>query len=151
VHFGDGPERTRVESEAASLPPDVIWELRGQVDNATVRAYYQTHAVSVFLSLSASEGVPVSMMEAQSFGIPIVALAVGGVPEIVTTEVGILLEDNAGISDIGAALEAAIAPAGFDREEIRRIFATRYDATRNFGFFADAALSILTSARPATK
>ena len=35
--------------------------------------------------MSASEGIPVSIMEAQSVGIPVIATEVGGVPEIVNS------------------------------------------------------------------
>jgi glycosyltransferase involved in cell wall biosynthesis len=142
VHFGDGPERPRVEETAASLPESVVWELRGRVENAAVRAFYAAEPVSALLSLSAAEGVPISMMEAQSVGTPIVALAVGGVPEIVTADTGILLPPDAGASAVAAALCRAIEPPSFDRATIRSAFASRYDAATNYAAFADAILKI---------
>ena len=39
--------------------------------------------VDLFLTVSANEGIPVSIMEAQSFGIPVIATDVGGISEIV--------------------------------------------------------------------
>ncbi len=145
VHFGDGPESDRVESAAASLPEAVRWELRGWVDNSELREFYATNSVSAFLSLSKFEGVPVSMMEAQSFGVPIVAPAVGGVPELVPPEAGILLSPDASIAAIGEAIGEAIVPGRFDPDRIRAIFATRFDAAANYGDFADAVLSLWDS------
>ncbi len=142
VHFGDGPERPQVEAAVAALPDAVTWELRGRVDNAEIREFYATQPVSAFLSLSRAEGVPVSMMEAQSVGAPIVALAVGGVSEIVTAETGILLPPDAGVPAVAEALCRAMEPASFDRDEIRAGFASRYDAARNYRAFADAMLEI---------
>lgn len=44
--------------------------------------------------MSDSEGIPVSIMEAMSFGIPVIARNVGGMSEIVNEENGLLLEND---------------------------------------------------------
>ncbi|MGH3427974.1 MAG: glycosyltransferase [Mycobacteriales bacterium] len=145
VHFGDGPQRREVESAAASLPDSVTWELRGKVDHAEVLDFYATNSVSAFLSLSTSEGVPVSMMEAQSFGVPIVALAVGGVPDIVSAEAGVPLPPGSSIASIAEALAEAIGSGRFDVDRVRSIFAARFDASANYGAFADSLLALWSS------
>ena len=48
----------------------------------------------MFINLSSSEGIPVSIMEAQSFGIPVIATNVGGSGEIVVSETGVLVDEN---------------------------------------------------------
>ncbi|HEX7244589.1 MAG TPA: glycosyltransferase [Solirubrobacterales bacterium] len=146
VHFGDGPERRRVEEAAAALPARVTWELRGTIENAAVRRFYATEPVSAFLSMSRAEGVPISMMEAQSAGIPIVALSVGGVPEIVAPETGVLLAPDAEPGTAAAALGMAVAPASFDHERIRAAFASRYEAAANYRGFASALLEAWSTA-----
>lgn len=146
VHFGDGPERERVEAAAASLPSDVTWELRGSVDNSSVREFYATHYVSAFLSLGNSEGIPVSMMEAQSFGVPIVALAVGGVPELVTAATGLLVPAAASPSDIARALVEALTPGRFAAPQIRAAFAERYEAVANYRAFVAPVLALWSDA-----
>ena len=45
----------------------------------------------LFVNMSLSEGIPVSIMEAISFGIPIIATNVGGNAEIVNDETGVLI------------------------------------------------------------
>lgn len=142
VHFGDGPELGRVEAAAASLPETVTWELRGWVDNTEIHDFYATHPVSAFLSLSASEGVPVSMMEAQSYGVPIVALAVGGVPEVIQDETGVLVTPDSPTEAIAEALAGALSPGRFDADRVRSLFASRFDASANYDAFADALLSL---------
>lgn len=146
VHFGDGPQLDRVESAAASLPDTVTWELRGWVDNAEIRDFYATRSVSAFLSLSAAEGVPISMMEAQSYGVPIVALAVGGVSEIVQAETGVLLPPDSPTGAIAEALAGALGPGRFDADRIRSLFASRFDASANYSEFADALLELWSKA-----
>jgi glycosyltransferase involved in cell wall biosynthesis len=142
VHFGDGPEQDRVELAAASLPDTVTWELRGWTDNAEIHDFYASRPVSAFLSLSAAEGAPISMMEAQSFGIPIVALAVGGVPEIVQAETGVLLAPESSTGEVAEALAGALDAGRFDADRIRSLFASRFDASANYRDFAEALLEI---------
>jgi glycosyltransferase involved in cell wall biosynthesis len=77
---GDGPERQRIEHSARSLGCDDRLTLAGQASNICV--YY---AMADVLALpSHSEGSPNVLLEAMAAGVPVVATAVGGVPEIVT-------------------------------------------------------------------
>lgn len=55
--------------------------LPGPLDAQALRALYQSHDVFVMPSLS--EGSPLSLLEAMAAGCPIVAAAVGGIPDIV--------------------------------------------------------------------
>jgi glycosyltransferase involved in cell wall biosynthesis len=146
MHFGDGPERERVAGEASRLlgggDSKVKWELQGQVDNSDVLDFYETHHVDILLSLSSSEGLPVSMMEAQSYGIPIVARGVGGVPEIVNERTGVLLSSEATPPEIAAALRKVLEPGGIAAESVRAFFKQRFDAKTNYNRFVDALLAL---------
>lgn len=82
-HFGDGPLREELEQRAKTLPAHIEYRFMGAVPNETIMDFYRENHVDVFLNVSASEGVPVSIMEALSFGIPVVATDVGGTHEIV--------------------------------------------------------------------
>jgi glycosyltransferase involved in cell wall biosynthesis len=82
IHFGDGPLR---EQALKSITSDrVHFECRGQTSNEDLRSFYAKEPVHCFVNLSIVEGLPVSIMEAISHGIPVIATAVYGVPEIVT-------------------------------------------------------------------
>ena len=70
------------------------FELKGQLSNSEVKQFYLDNPVDLFVNVSSSEGLPVSIMEALSAGIPIMATNVGGVPEIVTDELGCLLKPD---------------------------------------------------------
>ena len=59
----------------------------------------------LFMNVSSSEGLPVSIMEAFSFGIPALVTAVGGNPEIVQEGAGILLDENPSINSITQNIE----------------------------------------------
>lgn len=142
VHLGDGPLRERVLHAAARLPPSVAWELPGHVRHDEVRHFYEQHRVAALLSLSTSEGVPVSMMEAQSYGVPVVARAVGGVPEIVNERTGVALAPDATPADFAAALATAIEPGRFAPEAIRSFFLENFEASLNYNRFADRLIAL---------
>jgi glycosyltransferase involved in cell wall biosynthesis len=52
------------------------------------------------MNLSITEGIPVSIMEAQSVGIPALVTKVGGTSEIVNKENGFLVDKNFDVRDV---------------------------------------------------
>jgi glycosyltransferase involved in cell wall biosynthesis len=59
----------------------------------------------VFISLSQHEDIPVSILEAFSFGIPVIAANVGGIAEVLQNGVnGILLSANPTAAELVEAL-----------------------------------------------
>jgi glycosyltransferase involved in cell wall biosynthesis len=80
VIAGEGPERSRLEVQARRLGVDdsVTWlGYREEVDGVY-------RSMSVLLMPSRSEGLPNVALEAFAHGVPVVASAVGGLPEIVS-------------------------------------------------------------------
>ena len=153
VHLGDGPERAAVEAVVAALPTGVRAELRGHVPHERVLDAWRELRPSVFVNVSASEGVPVAMMEAMSLGIPVVGPRVGGVPEIVSDgENGLLLEADPGPDAVAAALATV---AGLPDEAYRRLaegahrtWRERYHAEANFGRLLQRVLAADPAAAP---
>lgn len=66
-------------------------EFLGRKKNSEVIDYYIKNSVSYFCNVSILEGVPVAIMEAMSFGIPVIATNVGGTGELVTNKTGALI------------------------------------------------------------
>ncbi len=149
VHLGDGPERPRVEEAAAQLDGSVTWTLAGQLPNREVRGFYERNHVDALLSLSLSEGVPVSMMEAQSYGIPIVACGVHGIPEIVNENTGVLLPPEATPGEIALGLRTALEAGAFDAAAVRAFFQSHFEASTNYNAFADALIELHERRAPA--
>jgi colanic acid/amylovoran biosynthesis glycosyltransferase len=137
-HFGSGPLFEEVRSLASRLPVgQVSWQLHGKVPVSAVKAWYRDHPVDVFVNVSASEGTPVSIMEAASSGIPAVATGVGGNREIVDETNGILLAADPAPAEVAAAL-VAISGVPALREGSRALWCRRYAASENFPAFAQA-------------
>lgn len=95
THFGGGDGFEELKSYAEEHLGFLECRLAGETKNAELMEYYQTNPVDCFINTSSSEGLPVSIMEACSFGIPVIATDVGGTAELVKNgENGYLLDCN---------------------------------------------------------
>ncbi|MCD8011767.1 MAG: glycosyltransferase [Lachnospiraceae bacterium] len=109
VHLGDGPDLDKITRLAKKKLKSDTFKFAGRLKNSEIYEWYKNNLVSCFVNLSDSEGVPVSIMEAMSFGIPIVATDVGGTREVVKNgENGFLFSKDADISKIEIAVEKII-------------------------------------------
>lgn len=120
VLVGDGVERASLEARvtAAGLASRVTFA--GHLDDAT----HLYPAFSVFVLSSRTEGTPIALFEAMAARCPIVATAVGGVPDVLGATAGTLvpplepaqlaraidgwLEDPAAAAAAGAAARARV-------------------------------------------
>lgn len=84
THYGDG-ELTKSLKELAEekLGDKIKYTFKGAVDNKELMKEYFLSNYYAFINVSSSEGLPVSIMESQSFSIPTLATDVGGTREIV--------------------------------------------------------------------
>ncbi len=95
IHFGDGILREEIEILTKKLLTNKIeFVFKGQLPNAKIMDYYKNNDIHLFMNVSESEGLPVSIMEAISFGIPIIATDVGGTNEIVNVQTGMVLSKD---------------------------------------------------------
>ena len=113
----------------------------GYLSNSDLLRFYRENPVSYLVNTSSSEGLPVSMMEAQSFGVPCIGPDVGGVSEIIDEENGFLFPKDISVEDLAELLERAV---NLSEEEYKaksqKSFARqreRFDADKNFTSWAD--------------
>ena len=143
-HFGDGPLRQALEQKAKELPAHVEYRFMGSVPNETLMDFYRENHVDVFLNVSASEGVPVSVMEALSFGIPAVATDVGGTHEIVMDgQNGYLLPSGFTNEILLEAISKTLQEENCDklRREARAVWQSICDAGANYPLFCGLLFS----------
>src|SRR5262249_45368506 len=107
VLVGDGPERRRLQRAAVSFGVEDCVVFTGQVGD--VRPYYK--AADVLVLPSYTEGSPNVLLEAMAAGLPVVATAVGGVPEIVTDGESALLTPPGDSQRMAAAMSALLNDA----------------------------------------
>lgn len=85
---GDGALREEMETLAGELEIRDGVSFAGMQDNV----YPYLHDADIFLLPSSYEGIPMTIIEAMGTGVPIVATAVGGVPDLVKNgETGLLV------------------------------------------------------------
>lgn len=131
THIGGGDLAAQMKEYASAKGVPVAW--LGQVDNRDVEEFYRANPVDIFLNTSDSEGIPVSIMEALSFGVPVVATDVGGTSEIVTDEVGALVRHDMGAQQV-ANVVIETARRNISRNLVAQ-YQSSYYSTRNYSDF----------------
>lgn len=140
VHLGGGSESetAKVRSAIAAAGVGDRCTLLGQTPHAEVIRYYGQHRIDLFMNISLTEGTPVSLMEAASFGIPMLATRVMGSPEIVDSSNGILINAHDDLDDVAAQVDALLSDENRHaqaRLAARKCFEDKYDAVKNYQAF----------------
>jgi glycosyltransferase involved in cell wall biosynthesis len=97
---GDGPDRALVEQTLVAKGLSDRFELVGDVGDP---GPFLDRA-AVFVLSSRSEGLPMAVLEAMAAGLPVVATAVGGIPEVVHDGVSGTLVPPGDAAALGSAL-----------------------------------------------
>ena len=105
LFVGDGPERQRLETNATSLGVSHRVVFTGEVND--VQPYYA--AADVMVLPSHSEGSPYVLLEAMAANLPIVATAVGGVPEMVEDQKSALLVPSGDPKSMAVAIDRILS------------------------------------------
>jgi glycosyltransferase involved in cell wall biosynthesis len=108
---GRGPMADELEERRRRLGLDGWFQFLGQRDDV-LRLLVGS---DIFVLPSHHEGLPVSLMEATSAGLPIVASEVGGVPEVITDGVHGLLVHPGRPLELATALERLASDAALRR------------------------------------
>lgn len=141
IHIGDGAELTKLQSLASErLKDNITFEFKGRLSNQDIICFYQVTSVDLFINVSSSEGIPVSIMEAQSFGIPTIATNVGGVSEIVVDSYnGWLLNVDCKPETISRILDEYACMSDWEignlRHHARDLWNEKYNANTNYKDF----------------
>ena len=104
---GDGSQRNEILDLTRRIGLADKCHLIGIYKTLKDRSQFM-HSIDVFVLPSLTEGTPNAIIEAMSHGKPIIATAVGGIPDVVSEEVGILVPPN----DVKALANAMSLLAG---------------------------------------
>ena len=92
THYGAGPDFDKIRQLAEKKLPRDSFRFAGHIANRDLIKAYLADYPDFLINVSTSEGVPVSIMEASSLGIPTIATDAGGTGEVVRNgETGFLL------------------------------------------------------------
>jgi glycosyltransferase involved in cell wall biosynthesis len=141
VHFGDGPLQSLLNVKVKSLPANISVELMGWKSSKEVIQFYHQNKVDLFINLSTSEGIPVSIMEAMSFGTPVIATKTGGVPELVKPDFGFLFDVDFKTNEISEAIQHFYLMPDSAKQQYRKLarqhYLANFSAAKNYTHFAD--------------
>lgn len=144
VHFGDihGNYSTNARFHQAverlKEKPNINVELRGATPNSEILKFYKNEFVDLLVNTSESEGLPVSIQESTSFGIPCLATDVGGVSDIVNKQTGWLIEKDFDLKKTATLLESLLKNMTRDvdyRRGVRSFWEKNFNAEKNYADF----------------
>lgn len=139
IHIGDGSDMDYLKKTIKTKEhKNLTIVLMGAMEHKDVMSFYEKECFDVFVNLSKIEGVPVSIMEAISCDIPVVATDVGGTSEVVAKETGVLVSANPSPNEVAAAIRTVIK-----LELHPRVFwNNHYNAQINYKRFTDFLYTI---------
>lgn len=143
THIGDGPLSSEIKELSQKLPTHIEVVFMGRLTQNEIFNFYKTSYIDVFINTSVSEGLPVSIMEAISFGIPIIATDVGGTNEIINDTTGWLIPADFStktISDLIHNIKHETEKSK-NREEIKKYWELNFKGEENYDIFVKQNLN----------
>lgn len=145
IHIGGGVQSEEIiKAGLKQLPDNIRFEWKGVLPHQEVLELLEKTPISCLINLSSSEGIPVSMMEVMSFGIPVFATNVGGVSEIVDEHCGLLIDPRVNKLEITNALmkflKSDLKPF---RHNARLKWEEHFNAEENYTAFSNYLKSLL--------
>ncbi|MCX7767889.1 MAG: N-acetyl sugar amidotransferase [Flavobacteriales bacterium] len=153
THIGSGNPKYEQDFLASleNLRKKYSWfsyDYRGLKNKHQVKEILTNEYFDLLLNTSDYEGLPVSMMEAMSAGIPCVGRDVGGIREIIQNNVnGFLCPSKSTPEDIAKALKAYHLWPSEDKKKMRQnaysTWKDKFSAEKNYEIFAHDLLKLL--------
>ena len=143
THFGgDGRALEELRGHATKVLPAGSFRFMGHVPNREVLEHYARSPASLFVNVSESEGVPVSIMEAMAHAIPPLATSAGDTDRLVTRERdGWLLPVHADATAIADGFETVwrLSPQQYSgySTAAHQTWATGWSTKETYGHFAE--------------
>ncbi|MGH1468693.1 MAG: glycosyltransferase [Bdellovibrionales bacterium] len=121
--------------------------LHGHVETSEVLQKIDELKVDLFINSSKSEGLPISILEAMSLGVPVAAPDIGGVREaVIDEETGFLLPERVTSNRIRETIEIFQITSEEDRLKLsnnaKKLWAKEFNATKNADIFFEKVNSL---------
>jgi glycosyltransferase involved in cell wall biosynthesis len=143
-HIGKGPMLDKIYSQIKQLRSSVKVHLLGNLGYEDLISFYKSTPIDLFVNTSAKEGTPVSLMEAISFGIPLLVTSFGGNKEIVSNNSGFLLSENPTPKEISNKLNEIIKSDHLliKRKLCFQVWNNYYNSSINYKLFTEKLINI---------
>ena len=149
THIGDGPlfsELVKMAQKKLSLKKNLEFAFKGNLTNSLVRAFFLNERVDLFINTSESEGIPVSAMEAMSYGVPIIAPDIGGISFLLSENCGKLLSRSPSIQEIASSISEFTTSKCISQMRLnaRQKIIADYNASLNYKLHIQKISSLVT-------
>jgi glycosyltransferase involved in cell wall biosynthesis len=142
VHLGEGKgqnlEYLQAEIDKYQVQDRIT--IKGRMDNSEIFKYYENEQVNLIVNLSKAEGIPVSLMEAISFGIPGIVTNTVGNPEVIDETCGYIVDVDFSAERIADLIRGMYQNHDLQvelRKCARHMFENRYHAEINYSQFVE--------------
>lgn len=137
VHHGSGPTLDATKEIMTKAPSNVVFKNTEKIDDYfKVLEMERELSPNLFINLSTTEGLPVTIMEAMSMGIPILANDVGSCSEFINETTGVLVGPDDSENEIAEVIKG-MRMKQWDRKKIRSFWKENFSAEKNYRIFAD--------------
>lgn len=146
LHFGDGYLKNEIMSLCKSLPENITVKFLGRVSQEELFKFYSENRIDFFINVSDDEGLPFTIIEATSFGIPIIATDVGGTSEIVNPLTGLLLPMQFDTKSVSTFLQNESSKKMLSpefRKGVKEFWEANFSAAKIYPHFINSELKSL--------
>ncbi|MGX7076932.1 glycosyltransferase [Globicatella sanguinis] len=148
THFGKGSDFDKLNELSLKSKSNIKIELRGHVPNKELLSIYENEVFDIFINVSSSEGLPVSIMETNSVGIPTIATNVGGTSEILLDKVnGFLLKPDCTKEEIAIIISNFWDLSEEEKRDLRNsaitVWEEKFNSDNNYKDFIDSIFEML--------
>jgi len=98
--YGEGPLKIKLKNSIKKKKLDNYIKMCGVIPHEKLIEMYRNKKIdmvilpSIITSKGEHEGIPVALMEAMTYGIPVVSTNTGGIPELLSNNCGIIVEQK---------------------------------------------------------
>jgi glycosyltransferase involved in cell wall biosynthesis len=139
--IGEGEELQNIINQSQELPENITVEFLKRLTQKQIHDFYLETPVNFFINVSESEGLPVSIMEAIGYGIPVIATNVGGTKEIVNEQTGILMNPDIKAIELKETIDSALLNPAYSsilfRQSVKKNWSGKFCSEINFKDFCD--------------
>ena len=99
IFYGDGPLRIRLENLIGEKKLTNFVKMPGTLPHEKLIKMYKNKEIDVvvlpsIITKTEHEGIPVALMEAMAYRIPVISTNTGGIPELLSRGAGIIVEEK---------------------------------------------------------
>lgn len=142
THIGDGETMEKVKSICEEKLGFMDVSLVGLIPNTQVQNFYRNENIDLFINVSTTEGLPVSIMEALSYSVPVIATDVGGTGEIVKDGYnGVLIPSDFSDEELADQIQKIVLRDRIQRQQMRnnarQFWKDNFNSEENLRKFAE--------------